>query len=96
MESYYDFKPEKIKEGDIVLTEENAFKIDLPSLEFSGNPIANTLLRTSTGLQSVEKKPPKKTKQIKDLAGTILADVMKNIPIETQKVSLNGITLKLM
>src|SRR6185437_11820135 len=45
IESYYDLKPEKIKQGDILITPDNCHLLDL-----SGSP-GKTVLLSSTGLE---------------------------------------------
>lgn len=90
-DSYYDFKPEKIKQGDILLTSENYHLLD------ASNSPGNTTLLSSNGLEDFNKE--KKTPQIstirmkKDLGGAITQDVMRKLKkdhvFEPHKDTLN-------
>ena len=44
MESYYDFKPEKVKEGDLLINEDNVYLLKLPDIHaYQGFLIKNQL-----------------------------------------------------
>lgn len=82
VESYYDFKAERIKESDLLLTEDNIHSLLLPQLHLLSNTHSRpskTLLKSSTELSTMSKPPVKPAKPIKDLTGTLFTHVMEDI-----------------
>lgn len=93
VESYYDFKPEKIKEGDIVIERENVHLLLVPDIDIKRTYNANDLisflepgqgkakLLSSSGLTKIaipKKQQPAQERQ-KDLAGTIVTQLIRTL-----------------
>eukprot|EP01125_Pyxidicula_operculata_P010404 TRINITY_DN3421_c1_g2_i2.p1 TRINITY_DN3421_c1_g2~~TRINITY_DN3421_c1_g2_i2.p1 ORF type:complete len:1774 (+),score=439.41 TRINITY_DN3421_c1_g2_i2:2-5323(+) len=89
VDSYYDFKPEKIKVGDIVIDRETVSLIEIPNNDVDvkdnkGNGRAQ-LLSSSTGLKPVARREKKVIVQRqKDFAGTVMTQVIKKLTLDTK------------
>lgn len=73
---------DKIKEGDIIINEETVHLLKLPDIHsYYATTVKKprTLLRASTELAPVVRAPIKTIKPIKDIAGTIMTEVISSL-----------------
>jgi GNAT superfamily N-acetyltransferase len=92
VESYYDFKVEKVKQGDIILEPSIVEQLQLPDMSFRDvlrTSSGRTRLKSSTGIEPAAQpqqpranKPAAKVQIEQDLVGRLLTSVMKSLKAE--------------